>query len=105
MVTPAGFKLQLFCDEKSMRCHAGAPRGRRSLRDAYWGFAVGLPMVGMKILMRNHPKGYTSHEVTALRAGGPAGRPCSLLKKCGFESVDTPLSESSGLGLLLSVVA
>jgi len=49
----------------------------------YTGFAVGLPLVGAKILDRDqrerHPKGYTSHEVTALRAGGPAGRPSSFL--------------------------
>jgi deoxyribodipyrimidine photo-lyase len=39
----------------------------------YWGFAVGLPLVGAKIFHR-HPKGYTSHEVTAPRAAArPAG--------------------------------
>jgi len=62
-----------------MRCRAVALRGRRSLRDLYTGFAVGLPLVGRKILLRDqrehHPKGYTSHEVTAPRVAGPAGRP------------------------------
>jgi hypothetical protein len=38
---------------RSGRCRAGALRGRRSLRDLYTGFALGLPMVGMKILERD----------------------------------------------------
>jgi hypothetical protein len=58
----------------------GPLRAGRPLRGEYTGFALGLPMVGAKILHRDQrkrqPKGYTSHEVTALRAGGPAGRPC-----------------------------
>jgi hypothetical protein len=45
----------------------------RSFRDVYTGFALGLPMVGGKIFDRDQrerqPKGYTSHEVTAARAG------------------------------------
>jgi len=55
----------------------GALRGRRSLRDLCWGFAVGLPLVGVKIFVRDqrkrHPKGYTCHEVTAPHAAGPRG--------------------------------
>jgi hypothetical protein len=53
--------------------------GKKPLRGVYTGFALGLPMVGAKILHRDQrerqPKGYISHEVTALRAGGQAGRP------------------------------
>jgi hypothetical protein len=33
-----------------VRCRAGALRGRRSLRDFYTGFALGLPMAGEEIL-------------------------------------------------------
>src|SRR3984957_14747111 len=59
-----------------------APRGPLRaaplLRGEYTGFALGLPMVGAKILHRDQrdrqPKGYTSHEVTAPRAVGPSGR-------------------------------
>jgi hypothetical protein len=40
----------------------------------YTGFAVVLPLVGTSIFARDqrerHPKGYTSHEVPARRAGG-----------------------------------
>jgi hypothetical protein len=35
---------------KKVRCRAGSLRGKRSLRDLYSGFALGLPMVGTKIL-------------------------------------------------------
>jgi hypothetical protein len=52
---------------------------KRPLRRASTGFAQGLPLVGVKILHRDQrerqSKGYTRHEVTALRAGGPADRP------------------------------
>jgi len=80
---------------RGVRCRAVALRGRRSLRDGYTGFALGLPLVGAKIYASDqrerHPKEYTSHEVTALRVGGPAGRPESFSPpKSGFEFVDTP---------------
>ena len=56
-----------------MAFRPGLLRGGRSLPDVYTGFAQGLPMVGTKILDRDQrerqPKGYTSHEVTAARAG------------------------------------
>jgi len=43
-----------------MACRPGLLRGERSLRAMYTGFAVGLPMVGAKILVRYqrepHPK-------------------------------------------------
>jgi len=60
-----------------MACRPGPLRAVRSLRDVYAGFAVGLPLVGMKIFdcdqRERQPKEYTSHEVTVLRAGGPRG--------------------------------
>ena len=43
-----------------------------------------LPLVGKKInadQREAQPKGYTSHEVTALRVGGPSGRTWSLEKE------------------------
>jgi hypothetical protein len=50
----------------------------------YTGFAVGLPLVGTSILSRDprerRPKGNTSHEVTARRAGGPSGRTQSQIR-------------------------
>jgi hypothetical protein len=55
-----------------MACRPSALRGQRSLRDMYTGFAQVLPLVGTKIdrdQRERHPKGYTSHEVTAARAG------------------------------------
>jgi hypothetical protein len=56
-----------------MACRPDPLRAGRSLRDAYVGFAVGLPLVDMKIPDRDQrerqPKGYTSHEVTAARVG------------------------------------
>ena len=56
----------------------GSLRARRPLRGVYTGFAQVLPMVGTSIYARDqrkrHPKGYTSHEVTAARAGRPSGR-------------------------------
>jgi len=51
-------------------------------------------MVGTKInrdQRERHPKGYTNHEVIALRAGGPAGRPYLLknkVKKSGTISIN-----------------
>jgi hypothetical protein len=63
---------------RDVRCRAGALRGPRPVRGGYTGFALGLPMVGMKIPHRDQrerqPKGYTSHEVTAPRVAGPTGR-------------------------------
>jgi hypothetical protein len=61
-----------------MSCRAGLLRVGRPLRGVYTGFALGLPMVGKKILDRDQrerqPKEYTSHEVTAPRTVGPSGR-------------------------------
>ena len=55
----------------------------RSLRDLYTGFALGLPLVGARICVSDQreprPEGDISHEVTAPRAVGPAGRPSSFL--------------------------
>ncbi len=52
-----------FGVNKEERCRAGALRGQRSLRDAYTGFAVGLPLVGAKIYASDqwepHPEGNT----------------------------------------------
>src|SRR5271170_2168096 len=71
---------------QTMSCRTGSLRGRRSLRDAYTGRTA--------IMTRSPPAGrpehredpnpsptqtrYTSHEVTALRAGGPSGRTSPL---------------------------
>jgi len=55
-----------------LSCRTGPLRVGRSVRDGYTGFALALPMVGIKIVCdhREHePKGYTGHEVTAARAG------------------------------------
>ena len=56
------------------RCRAGALRGRRSLRDVCTGFAVGLPLVGVKIFQATNgsrnPKGiYTSRSDRPTRSG------------------------------------
>ncbi len=62
---------------KDERCRAGPLRVGRSLRDAYTGFALGLPSVRRKHL-RKRPTGapprreHTRHEVTAPRVVGPA---------------------------------
>jgi hypothetical protein len=57
----------------AVKAFHGPLRAERSLRDAYTGFALGLPMVGGEIFdcdqRERQPKGYTSHEVTAARAG------------------------------------
>ena len=46
-----------------MACRPGPLRVERSLRDVYTGFAVGLPLVGAKILSSDqrepHPEGGT----------------------------------------------
>jgi hypothetical protein len=56
-----------------MACRPDLPRRGRSLRDSYTGFALGLPMVGAKILhhdqQERQPKGYPRHEVGAARVG------------------------------------
>jgi hypothetical protein len=73
-----------------MRCRTGSLRGRRSLRDLYIGFALGLPMVGVEIFSiatngSANPKGITHHEVIAPRVVGPAVRPLST-SQCYFLS-------------------
>jgi hypothetical protein len=68
----------LSLGRQDRRCRAGTLRGWRPLRGESTGFALGLPMVGTKVLDRDQrerqPKGYTHHEVIATRAGCPAGR-------------------------------
>jgi hypothetical protein len=78
-----------------VRCRAGPLRAGRPLRGGYTGFALGLPLVGLEILFQRPTgaltrRGYTRHEVTAPRAGGPAGRP-SLLP-VGWQVSDLVLS-------------
>jgi hypothetical protein len=41
----------IFSGQRRLRCRAGALRGPRPLRGEYTGFALGLPMVGAKILV------------------------------------------------------
>ncbi len=52
---------------KDRRYRAGVLRGRRSLRDAYTGFAAGLPLVVANIFTSDQRefrprRGYTRHE-------------------------------------------
>jgi HKD family nuclease len=68
----------------------------------YWGFAVGLPLVGMKILDRDqrerHSKGYTRHEVTAARAAALSSRTAdSLLGFCKKYRDSSPSAQKNGL--------
>jgi hypothetical protein len=86
---------------KDVRCRAGTLRGRRSLRDLYTGFALGLPdgRRGDSLLATNgslDPKGITHHEVIAARAGSPAGRPSWLATKNSLRVEDQPALERVG---------
>jgi hypothetical protein len=59
-----------------MSCRTGALRGGGHFVTCI-GLREVLPLVGTSISRdqrERHPKGYTSHEVTAARAGRPSGR-------------------------------
>jgi hypothetical protein len=64
----------------AVSCRTGALRGPRPLRGvctALRGAPVGRVEEFCADHREDHPKGYTRHEVTALRGGGPSGRTLS----------------------------
>ena len=62
---------------KEQRCRQGALRGRRSLRDVYTGFAVGLPLVGARICVSDQREPHAEGS-PAVRAAPQWARPAGL---------------------------